>query len=212
MVSTNLKIWKTVKLHHFPRIRLKFKPPPSCLTRSCPPWSMFLRCWPTQRIVSGSHFGPFIPLHFLSWALFSLLLSCILKRYHFKGWAPFSGNNATISSSHKGHPRLFFIKFQEFMTTCLTVTHEPPQIRNLLQEVVFSWQKSRQWTQLRLAQGWLHLASPPGTSLQEECWKTESSKNQSNSNASHKLHQMGLHSCLLSCCLFLPFQTSLTWP
>lgn len=68
-----------------------------------------------------------------------------------------------FSSSHEGHPSLFFIKFQEFMTSCLTPTHEPPQIRNLLQEVVFSWQKSRQWTQLRLAQGWLHLASPPGT-------------------------------------------------
>lgn len=39
-----------------------------------------------------------------------------------------------------------------------------PQVRNLLQEVVFSWQKSRQWTQLRLAQGWLHLASPPAVS------------------------------------------------
>lgn len=62
------------------------------------------------------------------------------------------------------------------MTSCLTPTHEPPQIRNLLQEVVFSWQKSRQWTQLRLAQGWLHLASPPGTSLQEECWKQKAQK------------------------------------
>lgn len=141
--------------------------------------------------------------------LFSAFSSpAFLRRHHFKAWKNIFGKQCHHFILKKV-TQVYIVKFQEFMTTCEKPSHEPSGSKPASGSRFFL-AKISSMDSIAAGAGMAALGFS-SCSLQEECWK-QKIKNQSNSNVSHKLHQMGLHSCLLSCCLFLPFETPLTWP